>query len=122
MDIKVHGLSRDILEKALRQAKEGRMFIMEKMLEEIPAPRTELSKWAPRAISYQIDPDKIRIVIGKGGETITKIILESSDVKAVTDMNAVKIDIEDDGRVTIYHSDKDIIDKALYKRSWCKRS
>ena len=62
MDIKVHGLSRDILEKALRQAKEGRMFIMGKMLEELPAPRPELSKWAPRAMSMMINPDKIRVV------------------------------------------------------------
>lgn len=95
MDIKVHGLSREILEKALRQAKEGRMFIMEKMLEEIPAPRPELSKWAPRAISMMINPDKIRIVIGKGGETINGLVEEYG----------VKIDITDDGLVSIYGID-----------------
>ena len=95
MDIKVHGLSRDILEKALNQAKEGRMYIMGKMLEEIPAPRPELSKWAPRAISMVIDPDKIRIVIGKGGETINGLV-EKYDVK---------IDINDDGLVSIYGTD-----------------
>ena len=95
MDIKVHGLSRDILEKALNQAKEGRMYIMSKMLEEIPAPRPELSKWAPRAISMTIDPDKIRIVIGKGGETINGLV-EKYDVK---------IDINDDGLVSIYGTD-----------------
>ncbi len=95
MDIKVHGLSRDILEKALRQAKEGRMFIMDKMLEEIPAPRPELSKYAPRAISMTINPDKIRIVIGKGGETINGLV-EKYDVK---------IDISDDGLVSIYGTD-----------------
>ena len=95
MDIKVHGLSRDILEKALNQAKEGRMYIMGKMLEEIPAPRPELSKWAPRAISMTIDPDKIRIVIGKGGETINGLV-EKYDVK---------IDINDDGLVSIYGTD-----------------
>ena len=95
MDIKVHGLSRDILEKALNQAKEGRMYIMSKMLEEIPAPRPELSKWAPRAISMVIDPDKIRIVIGKGGETINGLV-EKYDVK---------IDINDDGLVSIYGTD-----------------
>ena len=95
MDIKVHGLSREILEKALRQAKEGRMFIMDKMLEEIPAPRPELSKWAPRAISMMINPDKIRIVIGKGGETINGLVEEYG----------VKIDITDDGLVSIYGID-----------------
>ena len=95
MDIKVHGLSRDILEKALKQAKEGRMFIMEKMLEEIPAPREEMSKWAPRAISLKINPDKIRIVIGKGGETINGMV----------DKYGVKIDINDDGLVSIYGTD-----------------
>ena len=76
MDIKVHGLSRDILEKALRQAQEGRMFIMGKMLEELTAPRPELSKWAPRAMSMMINPDKIRVVIGKGGETINGLVRE----------------------------------------------
>ena len=95
MDIKVHGLSRDILEKALNQAKEGRMYIMSKMLEEIPAPRPELSKWAPRAISMVIDPDKIRIVIGKGGETINGLV----------EKYGVKIDINDDGLVSIYGTD-----------------
>ena len=95
MDIKVHGLSRDILERALRQAKEGRMFIMEKMLEEIPAPRKEMSKWAPRALSLKINPDKIRIVIGKGGETINGMV----------EKYGVKIDISDDGLVSIYGTD-----------------
>ena len=95
MDIKVHGLSREILEKALKQAKEGRMFIMEKMLEEIPAPREEMSKWAPRAISLKINPDKIRIVIGKGGETINGMV----------EKYGVKIDINDDGLVSIYGTD-----------------
>ncbi|MBQ4467177.1 MAG: polyribonucleotide nucleotidyltransferase [Firmicutes bacterium] len=95
MDIKVHGLSRDILERALKQAKEGRMFIMEKMLEEIPAPREEMSKWAPRALSLRINPDKIRIVIGKGGETINGMV----------DKYGVKIDINDDGLVSIYGTD-----------------
>ena len=97
MDIKVHGLSRDILEKALRQAKEGRMHIMEKMLEEIPAPRAEMSKYAPRAINMMIDPDKIRIVIGPGGKTINRIVEETG----------VKIDISEDtpGLISIYSSD-----------------
>ncbi len=95
MDIKVHGLSRDILEKALNQAKAGRMHIMEKMLEEIPAPREDMSKWAPRAISIKIHPDKIRIVIGKGGETINGLV----------DKYDVKIDISDEGLVSIYGTD-----------------
>lgn len=97
MDIKVHGLSRDIMEKALKQAHEGRMHIMNLMLEEISEPRKELSKWAPRCISMRIDPDKVRIVIGPGGKTINKIVEE----------NSVKIDISEDdpGLVTIYSED-----------------
>lgn len=97
MDIKVHGLSRDIMEKALKQAHEGRMHIMNLMLKEIPEPRKELSKWAPRCISMRIDPDKVRIVIGPGGKTINKIVEE----------NSVKIDISEDdpGLVTIYSED-----------------
>ncbi|MCI8610141.1 MAG: polyribonucleotide nucleotidyltransferase [Firmicutes bacterium] len=97
MDIKVHGLSRDILEKALRQAKEGRMYIMDKMLEEIPAPRVEMSKYAPRAITMNIDPDKVRIVIGPGGKTINRIV----------DETGVKIDISEDvpGLISIYSAD-----------------
>ena len=101
MDIKVHGLSRDIMEKALKQAHEGRMHIMNLMLEEIPEPRKELSKWAPRCISMRIDPDKVRIVIGPGGKTINKIVEE----------NSVKIDISEDdpGLVTIYSEDMEIL-------------
>ena len=98
MDIKVHGLSREILEKALKQAKEGRMYIMGKMLEEIEAPRPELSKYAPRAMTMNIDPDKVRIVIGPGGKTINKIIEETG----------VKIDISEEipGLVSIYSVDQ----------------
>lgn len=94
MDIKVHGLSREIMEQALRQAREGRMYIMKHMLEEIAQPREELSKWAPRCIAMRIDPDKIRIVIGPGGKIINKIVEDTG----------VKIDIseEDLGLVTIY--------------------
>ncbi|QIB69051.1 polyribonucleotide nucleotidyltransferase [Aminipila butyrica] len=94
MDIKVHGLSRQILEDALNQAKEGRMHIMREMLEEIPAPRQEMSAYAPRAITMNIDPDKTRIVIGPGGKTINRII----------DETGVKIDISDDvpGLISIY--------------------
>ena len=104
MDIKVHGLSREILEKALQQAKEGRMYIMGQMLEEIPAPREELSKYAPRSIAMRIDPDKIRIVIGPGGKTINKIV----------DETGVKIDISEDdlGLVNIYSSDMESANEA----------
>jgi len=104
MDIKVHGLSREILEKALNQAKEGRMHIMGKMLEEIPAPREEMSKYAPRAITMNIDPDKVRIVIGPGGKTINRII----------DETGVKIDISEDipGLVSIYSVDQAGADAA----------
>ncbi|MGP1569619.1 MAG: polyribonucleotide nucleotidyltransferase [Eubacteriales bacterium] len=98
MDIKVHGLSRQILEDALQQAKVGRMHIMKEMLDEIPEPRKNLSKYAPRAISITIDPEKTRIVIGSGGKTINKIIEETG----------AKIDILDDkpGVINIYSSDE----------------
>ncbi len=97
MDIKIHGLSRDILSKALTQAKEGRAHILDVMLEEISEPRKEMSKYAPRSITMMIDPDKIRIVIGPGGKTINKIIEETG----------VKIDIAEDvsGLISIYSSD-----------------
>ena len=97
MDIKVHGLSREILERALEQARAGRMHIMAEMLDEIPAPREEMSKYAPRSITMRIDPDKIRIVIGPGGKTINKIV----------DETGVKIDISEDdpGLISIYSAD-----------------
>lgn len=104
MDIKVHGLSREIMEKALKQAREGRMHIMKHMLDEIAQPRAELSKWAPRCIAMRIDPDKIRVVIGPGGKTINKIVEETG----------VKIDIseEDLGLVTIYSNDMESAEEA----------
>ena len=104
MDIKVHGLSREILEKALEQAREGRMYIMGQMLEEIPEPRPELSKYAPRSLTMRIDPDKIRIVIGPGGKTINKIVEDTG----------VKIDISEDdpGLVSIYSTDMESADEA----------
>ncbi|MCH4005920.1 MAG: polyribonucleotide nucleotidyltransferase [Eubacterium sp.] len=105
MDIKVHGLSKDIMEKALRQAREGRMHIMKIMLEEIPEPRKELSKWAPRCIAMRIDPDKIRIVIGPGGKTINSIVEDTG----------VKIDISEDdpGLVTIYSDNAAAAEEAM---------
>lgn len=97
MDIKVHGLSREILEQALNQAKEGRAHILENMLEELPEPRKELSPYAPRVIFMRVDPDKVRLVIGPGGKTVNRIVEETG----------VKIDISDDdvGRICIYSED-----------------
>ena len=97
MDIKVHGLSREILEQALNQAKEGRAHILENMLEELPEPRKELSPHAPRVIFMRVDPDKVRLVIGPGGKTVNRIVEETG----------VKIDISDDdvGKICIYSED-----------------
>lgn len=97
MDIKVHGLSREILEQALNQAKEGRAHILENMLEELPEPRKELSPYAPRVIFMRVDPDKVRLVIGPGGKTVNRIVEETG----------VKIDISDDdvGKICIYSED-----------------
>ena len=104
MDIKVHGLSREILQQALQQAHDGRMHIMDIMLEEIPEPRAELSKWAPRCIAMRVDPDKVRVVIGPGGKTINKII----------DETGVDIDISEDdlGLITIYSPDMESAEAA----------
>ena len=113
MDIKIKGIAENIFREALAQAKVARMEILDVMEEEIAEPRKELSPYAPKIKMMQINPDKIKDVIGRGGEMITKIILESSGVKTVSDKDAVKIDIEDDGRVVAYHTDYAIIDKAL---------
>ena len=112
MDIKIKGITKTIMKEALAQAKKARMQILDLMESVIPEPRKELSKYAPKVETFTINPDKIKDVIGKGGEMITKIILEASDVKTVNDINAVKVDLEDDGRVIIYHKDKDIIKKT----------
>ncbi len=110
MDIKIRGITKEILEKALAQAKVARMQILDVIHEQIPEPRKEVSPYAPKMMTFMINPDKIKEVIGKGGETITKIILECSHVDAVNDINAVKVDLEDDGRVIIYHTNKEIIE------------
>ncbi len=109
MDIKIKGVSREILSEALAQAKKARMQILDLMESVIPEPRKELSKYAPKIETIQINPEKIKDVIGRGGEMITKIILEASHVKTVQDKDAVKVDLEDDGRVIVYHSDPEII-------------
>ncbi|MBU7005582.1 polyribonucleotide nucleotidyltransferase [Phosphitispora fastidiosa] len=103
MDIKIAGINRDILKEALEQARKGRMYILQKMLDVISEPRPDLSPYAPRIITTTIDPDKIRNVIGPGGKTIKKII----------DETGVKIDIEDDGRVFIAAVDGEAGKKAL---------
>lgn len=103
MDIKIAGINRAILESALEQAYRGRMHILGKMLEAIDKPRTELSPFAPRIITMQIDPDKIRDVIGPGGKIIKKIIEETG----------VEIDIEDDGKVFIAAVDQEAAKKAV---------
>ena len=102
MDIKIKGIDKEILTKALAQAKEGRMHILGKMLEVIPEYRKELNKYAPKITSFKINPDKIREVIGSGGKTINKIIEETG----------VKIDITDDGLVMIASTDEEGARKA----------
>ncbi len=95
MDIKIKGIDEQILTRALEQARRGRLFILDKMMETISAPRAEISPFAPRVLQFTIHPDKIREVIGSGGKTINKIIADTG----------VKIDIEDDGRVFILSPD-----------------
>ena len=112
MDIKIKGVTKEILKESLAQARLARMEILDKMSLTIEKPREEVSKYAPKTLTFMINPNKIKDVIGKGGEMITKIILEASNVTSVTDINAVKVDLEDDGRVIIYHSDSEIIEKT----------
>lgn len=103
MDIKIKGIDQAILERALAQAMEGRLFILNKMLEVIQEPRPDLSPYAPKILQFSIHPDKIREVIGPGGKVINKIIAETG----------VKIDIEDDGRVFILSPNQEAAAKAL---------
>jgi polyribonucleotide nucleotidyltransferase len=103
MDIKVAGVSRDVMRQALYQAREGRLHILEKMKETLPAPREELSPYAPRVISIEIHPDKIRDVIGPGGKIIRNIIAETN----------AKIDVEDDGKISIMSPDLAGCEKAV---------
>jgi polyribonucleotide nucleotidyltransferase len=108
MDMKVHGLPTDVLKAALEQGKHGRLEILEHMLTTIAVPRTEMSKYAPRIETVQIRPDKIREIIGKGGETIQRITAETG----------TEIDIKDDGTVMIASPDKTSIDAA---KAWIAR-
>ncbi|MFQ8706844.1 MAG: polyribonucleotide nucleotidyltransferase, partial [Thomasclavelia sp.] len=103
MDIKIDGITKEILQEALAQAKVARKQIMANMMEAISIPRAELSPYAPKVQMMKIDPDQIKAVIGPGGKSINEII-EQAD--------GVKIDIEQDGTVIIYHYDQEAIDKA----------
>jgi polyribonucleotide nucleotidyltransferase len=103
MDMKVHGLPVEIMEKAIKQSHEGRMFILKHILEVIQEPRKEISKYAPRIEKLMINPDKIGAVIGKGGETINKITAETG----------AEVNIEDSGLVTVSGTDPEKIKKAL---------
>ncbi len=102
MDIKIKGINEEILRKALAQAKKGRLFILDKMLEVLPAPQKSLSKYAPKIVSFSIDPNKIKDVIGSGGKVINKII----------DETGVKIDIDDFGNVLVSGINEDMNAKA----------
>lgn len=102
MDIKIEGITTDILKEALTSAREARMKILDNMEATIAEPRAELNQYAPKIESLTIDPEKIKVVIGKGGETINKIIDETD----------VKIDIDDDGLVSIYGDDQEMMDRA----------
>lgn len=112
MDIKIKGITKNILKEALKQAKTARFEILDVMEKQIAEPRKEVSKYAPKTMTFTINPDKIKDVIGKGGEMITKIILDASGTSTVQDVNSVKVDLEDDGRVIIYHTNQEIIDKT----------
>jgi polyribonucleotide nucleotidyltransferase len=103
MDIKIRGLSREILEKALAQAREGRLHILDKMLAVIANPRSEISKWAPRITTVKVKPDQIRIVIGPGGKTI----------KGIIDQTGCSVDVSDDGTVSVAGADPDAVRRAI---------
>ena len=113
MDIKIKGVTREVLKEALDKAHKARMQILDVMEATIPEVRHELSPYAPKIRTMKISPDKIKDVIGKGGDMITKIILESSNVTSVNSKDAVKIDIDEEGNVVCYHMDKNVLDKAI---------
>ncbi len=113
MDIKIKGVTKNILKEALGQAKKARLEILDVIKKQISEPRCEVSKYAPKTKIFYISPSKIRDVIGKGGEMITKIICDASGVNDVNSIGAVKVDLEDDGRVIVYHTDQEVIDKTV---------
>ena len=112
MDIKIKGVSESVLKEALARAKTARMQILEVITNTIPEPRKELSEYAPKVRTLNIPVEKIKDVIGKGGDMITKIILESSNVKSVNSKDAVKIEIDEEGHAELYHMSYDVLDKA----------
>ena len=112
MDIKIKGVSESVLKEALARAKTARMQILEVITNTIPEPRKELSEYAPKVRTLDIPVEKIKDVIGKGGDMITKIILESSNVKSVNAKDAVKIEIDEEGHAELYHMSYDVLDKA----------
>ena len=103
MDIKIRGLHREILEKALAQARDGRLYILDKMLSVIASPRVEISKWAPRITTVKVKPDQIRIVIGPGGKTI----------KGIIDQTGCSVDVNDDGTISVAGADPDAVRRAI---------
>jgi polyribonucleotide nucleotidyltransferase len=103
MDIKIAGLERSILERALDQAREGRLFILRKMLETLPLARTEINRWAPRITTIKVKPDQIRVIIGPGGKTI----------KGIVEQTGCQVDVNDDGTVAVAGSDPDAVRRAL---------
>jgi polyribonucleotide nucleotidyltransferase len=103
MDIKIHGVTREVLSEALAQANKARAEIREVMAKAIPEPRKEVSQYAPKMVTFHIDPDKIRDVIGTGGKVINDMIAKCDNIK---------IDVEDDGTVTLYHVKKEMIEKC----------
>ena len=113
MDIKIKGITKEILKEALEQAKVARLEVLENMQTAITEPRKELSKYAPKIKQMKIREDQIKAVIGRGGEVITKIIQDASNVTSVNDKNAVKIDIDDEGRILLYHQDIEVLNKAM---------
>ena len=121
MDIKIKGLTKNILKESLEQAKDARLQILKNMEKTLKGPRAELSQYAPKIEVFTIDPEKIKDVIGRGGESITKIILEASNVSSVSDKEAVKVDLEDDGTVMIYHTSYDVIAKTKEMIEECIR-
>lgn len=113
MDIKIKGITKEILKEALEQAKVARLEVLQNMQTAITEPRKELSKYAPKIKQMKIREDQIKAVIGRGGEVITKIIQDASNVVSVNDKNAVKIDIDDEGRILLYHQDIEVLNKAM---------
>ena len=103
MDIKMEGITRDVMQKALEQARDGRLFILDEMTKAISKPRSRISEYAPVITSVQIKPAKVKIIIGPGGKTIRHICSESG----------TRIDVDDEGKVTIAGADKEATDKAV---------